>query len=38
VRASVQLDYVLDNLARDARGVPTDLANNRLIGRLQVEL
>ncbi|MDX2090838.1 MAG: porin [Kofleriaceae bacterium] len=37
-RASVQYDLVLDNLARDGRGVPTDLANNRVIARLQVDL
>ena len=38
VRASVQVDVVLDNLARDGRGVPTDLANNRVTARLQVDL
>lgn len=37
-RASLQYDLVIDNLARDGRGVPTDLANNRVIARLQVDL
>lgn len=38
VRAALQYDVVFDNLARDAQGVPTDLANNRLTARLQVDL
>ena len=33
VRAAVQYDAVLDHLTRDARGVPADLANNRVIPR-----
>ncbi len=38
VRAALQYDLVIDNLARDGRGVPTDLANNRVTLRLQVDL
>ena len=38
VRVSLQYERVLDSLARDARGVPADLANDRVIARLQVEL
>lgn len=38
VRAAVQYDVVLDNLARDGQGVPADLANNRITARLQVDL
>ena len=37
-RLLVQYDVIRDLLAKDARGVPTDLANNRLTLRLQVEL
>ncbi len=37
-RASVEYDLIRDHLARDAVGVPTDLANNRLTLRLQVDL
>ena len=37
-RLMVQYDIIRDQLAKDARGVPTDLANNRLTLRLQVEL
>jgi hypothetical protein len=33
-----QYDFVLDKLARDSRGVPTDAKNNALTLRLQVEL
>lgn len=38
VRAAVQYDVIVDSLTRDPRGVPADLANNRLTARLQVEL
>ncbi|MCW5804173.1 MAG: hypothetical protein KIT31_17500 [Deltaproteobacteria bacterium] len=38
VRLSVQLDLILDHLARDGQGVPADLANNRVTARLQVDL
>jgi hypothetical protein len=38
LRAVLQYDHVIDNLARDTRGVPTDLANNRFTARLQVDL
>lgn len=38
VRAALQYDVVIDSLTRDTRGVPTDLSNNRLTARLQVEL
>jgi hypothetical protein len=37
-RFSIQYDWIIDRLARDATGVPTDLANNRVTARLQVEL
>ena len=37
-RLLLQYDIVRDHLARDARGVPTDLKNNLLTVRLQVEL
>jgi len=33
-----QYDFVVDKLARDSRGVPTDAKNNALTLRLQVEL
>jgi hypothetical protein len=35
---SFQYDFIDDHLARDDRGVPTDLRNNRWILRLQMEL
>jgi hypothetical protein len=38
LRLSLQLDLVVDSLARDGQGVPADLANNRLTARLQVDL
>jgi len=38
VRAALQVDLIVDNLARDGQGVPTDLANNRVTARLQVDL
>jgi hypothetical protein len=38
VRLSVQLDLVVDSLARDGQGVPADLANNRVTARLHVDL
>ena len=37
-RLTAQYDFVSDNLARDARGVPTDLRNNRFTLRLQADL
>ncbi len=37
-RLVFQYDFVRDNLARDARGVPTDLRNDRWTLRLQVQL
>ncbi|AKT40097.1 uncharacterized protein CMC5_042500 [Chondromyces crocatus] len=37
-RLLFQYDAILDALARDARGVPTDLKNDRWTLRLQVEL
>jgi len=37
-RLLLQGDIIQDYLAKDARGVPTDLRNNRLTLRLQVEL
>jgi hypothetical protein len=37
-RVTVEYDHVIDSLARDARGVPTDLRNDRVSARLQVEL
>lgn len=37
-RLILQADIIRDALARDERGVPTDLKNNRLTLRLQVEL
>ncbi|MCE9573059.1 MAG: OprO/OprP family phosphate-selective porin [Deltaproteobacteria bacterium] len=37
-RVTVQYDHITDNLARDRRGVPTDLKNDRITARLQVEL
>jgi hypothetical protein len=37
-RLIVQYDIIRDLLGKDARGVPTDLKNNRLTLRLQVEL
>ncbi len=33
-----QYDFILDKLARDSRGVPTDAKNNIATVRLQVEL
>lgn len=38
VRFLVQYDAIVDSLARDGQGVPTDLKNNRLTFRLQGEL
>lgn len=38
VRLVVQGDFIRDSLARDDRGVPTDLKNDRLTVRLQGEL
>jgi hypothetical protein len=37
-RLLFQYDFVFDNLARDARGVPTDAENDAFTARLQVEL
>jgi hypothetical protein len=37
-RVSLQYDRIIDNLARDERGVPTDLRNDQLTARLQVDL
>jgi hypothetical protein len=37
-RLTFQYDFVRDHLARDARGVPTDLRNDRWTVRLQVQL
>ena len=37
-RLSLQYDHILDNLARDATGVPTDLKNDLITARLQVDL
>jgi hypothetical protein len=37
-RLVVQYDFVRDALARDLRGVPTDLANDQLTVRVQGEL
>ncbi|MEI9936288.1 MAG: hypothetical protein WDO69_03605 [Pseudomonadota bacterium] len=37
-RLSFQYDIVLDSMAKDDRGVPTDAKNNQLTLRLQVEL
>jgi hypothetical protein len=37
-RLSFQYDFIDDRLARDARGVPVDLRNNRWLLRLQIEL
>ena len=37
-RVVVQYDAVLDQLGRDARGVPTDLANDQLTVRVQAEV
>lgn len=37
-RLLFQYDFVRDNLARDARGVPTDAKNDQFTARLQVEL
>lgn len=38
VRVSVEYDRIFDNLARDAVGVPTDLKNDQVTARLQVDL
>ncbi|MBX3225864.1 MAG: hypothetical protein KIT84_30195 [Labilithrix sp.] len=38
LRLLVQYDAIVDNLARDAQGVPTDLKNDQLTLRLQGEL
>lgn len=37
-RLLVQFDHVIDKLARDGRGVPTDLKNDAVTARLQVDL
>jgi hypothetical protein len=37
-RLVVQYDFVRDSLARDVRGVPTDLANDQLTVRVQGEI
>jgi len=37
-RLSLQYDHITDNLARDATGVPTDLRNDQVTLRLQVDL
>jgi hypothetical protein len=37
-RVVVQYDRILDNLTRDQLGVPTDLKNDQLTARLQVDL
>ena len=37
-RLSLQYDHISDNLARDATGVPTDLSNDQITCRLQVDL
>ena len=37
-RLSLQYDLIQDNLARDASGVPTDLKNDQITVRLQVDL
>lgn len=37
-RLVAQYDIIKDTLAKDARGVPTDLANNQFTLRLQVDL
>ena len=37
-RLSLQYDHITDNLARDATGVPTDLSNDQVMCRLQVDL
>ena len=37
-RLVFQYDFIRDRLARDARGVPTDLKNDTWTVRLQVEL
>ena len=36
-RLSLQYDHITDNLARDATGVPTDLRNDQVTLRLQVD-
>lgn len=38
VRVLLQYDAVVDSLARDAQGVPTDLSNDRITVRVQGEL
>jgi hypothetical protein len=37
-RFVVQYDHIIDNLARDQLGVPTDLKNDQVTARLQVDL
>jgi hypothetical protein len=38
VRILFQYDAVVDSLARDSQGVPTDLKNDRFVIRIQGEL